>query len=127
MRKIGISLLCAGSLFSTTALSVTNHTFSQGPTVEYELPPNDPQIFSNVFFWEIKASCTIISEVSDNSIFVTMLRKTGAINDQPLSAGDTLGLMFQPGDKLHITATPGAKVELINQGTKTIKAICATG
>ena len=124
MRKIGITLLCASGLFSTQAFSLTEHVFTQGLAVEYELTPNEPQILSNIFFWTVKAVCTVISDVPDNSISVKMLRKTGSVNGIPLTVGDTTGLMMNPGDKLNITADSGAKVELLNLGTVAIKASC---
>ncbi len=126
MRKIGVTLLCAGGLFTTSAFSVTHHVFTQGIAVEYELLPNDPQVFSNIFFWTVKAVCTVISDVPENSITVTMLRKSGSVNGIPLIAPDTIGLTAQPSDKLNITADSGAKVELLNLGTHAIKASCAT-
>ena len=125
IRKIGVALLCVGGLFATNAFSITNHEFKQGLTVEYELAPNDPQVFSNVFFWTIKSTCTVISEFPDNSIFTTMIRKSGSVNGIPLTAPDAMSLTAQPGDKLNITAESGAKVELVNLGLYTIKASCS--
>lgn len=126
MRKLGISLLCASGLWATSAFSTTEHLFSQGLAIEYELPANDPQIFSNIFFWTIKANCTIISESAENLISVKMLRKTGSVNSQQLTSGDTLEITVQAGDKLSISADSGAKVELVNLGHKTIVASCST-
>ncbi len=125
IRKLGITLLCAGGLFSTQTFSITNHVFTQGLAVEYELPPNDPQVFSNIFFWTLKAVCTVISDVPDNSISIKMLRKTGSVNGIQLTVGDAEGLMMHPGDKLNITAESGAKVELLNLGNISIKASCS--
>ena len=126
MQKIGIGLLCGCSLFSTGTFSITNHQFTQGLAVEYELPVNDPQVFSNVFFWTVKATCIIISQNNENPISVKMLRKNGSVNNTQLTTGDSMGLVVQPGDKLNIIAVSGAKVELINHGTVSIKASCTT-
>jgi hypothetical protein len=126
IQKIGVALLCACSIFSTSTFSATNHVFMQGLTVDYEIKPNEPQVFSNIFFWTIKAVCTVISEAPDNSISVKMLKKTGSINGIPLTAGDTTELVVHPGDKLYITANSGANVELTNQGIVSIHASCAT-
>lgn len=127
IRKMGISLLCAGSLLATNVSALTQHEFKQGLTVEYELPPNDPQVFSNVFFWTVKATCTVISEYADNTIFTTMLKRSGSVNGIPLTAPETMFLTVQPGEKLHISAESGAKVELVNVGLYTIKASCTAG
>lgn len=125
MRKIGIGLLCAGGLFSTQAFTMTDHVFTQGLAVEYELPPHAPQSFANIFFWTIKAVCTVVSEVPNNTISIKMLHKTGEVNGIPLTVGDTTLFSAHSGDKLYITANSGAKVELLNLGDVSIKASCA--
>lgn len=127
LRKIGVTLLCATGLFATNAFSTTEHLFTQGLAVEYELPPNDPQVFSNIFFWEVKAICIVISDVQDNTIRIKMLRKSGSVNGLNLTTDDVTSLTAHPGDKLHITAASGAKVELTNVGAQPIKASCSTG
>jgi len=124
IRKIGLALLCTCCLYNTNSFSMENHIFTQGVGIEYELPVNDPQVFSNIFFWTLKATCIIVSDTAANPISVKMLRKTGSVNDTPLTTGDSLGLIVQPGDKINITAVSGAKVELVNHGNKTIKASC---
>lgn len=126
MRKLGIALLCAGALFSSHAFSITEHVFTQGLAVEYEFTPNEPQVLSNIFFWTVKAVCTVISDVPDNAISIKMLRKTGSVNGIPLTVGDSTGLTINPGDKLNITADSGAKVELVNLGNVSIRASCTT-
>lgn len=126
IRKIGVSLLCAGSLFTTCAFSTSDHVFTQGLAIEYELPTNEAQTFSNIFLWTIKAVCTVISDAPDNPLTIKMLRKTGVVNGDPLKSGDLVNLIVHPGDKLYITADPAAKVELMNTGPQTIKASCAS-
>ena len=60
MRKIGFTLLAA-ALLTPPAFATNEHVLRQGMGVEYELPANDPQIFSNIFLWSLKATCTISS------------------------------------------------------------------
>lgn len=126
MRKVGLALLCAGGLFSATAFSITNHNFQQGLSVEYELPVNEPQVFSNIFFWTIKATCIVSSENYESNIGVSMLRKTGSVNEIQLTAGDSLVLTLLNGATLNITAESGSKVELVNKSDKVVKATCST-
>lgn len=126
MRKIGFTLLCAGSLLTTNAFSTTYSTFRQGLAMEYELPANDPLVISNILFWQIKAVCVITSENTGNPLSVKMLRKTGSVNDTLLATGESMGLTVQPGDIFNVTADSGAKVQLVNLGNKTIKATCST-
>lgn len=126
MRKIGFTLLFAGSILTTNAFSTTYSTFRQGLAIEYELPANDPLVISNILFWQIKAVCVITSENTGNPLSVKMLRKTGSVNDTLLATGESLGLTLQPGDIFNVTADSGAKVQLVNLGEKTIKATCST-
>ncbi len=126
LRKIGIALLFVGGLLTTNAFSTTNYIFTQGMAVEFEFPVNDPQIFSNIFFWTLKASCAILGQIPETAVSVKMLRKTGSVNGTDLTAGDEIGILLHTGDMLNITAESGAKVELVNRGTQTIKASCTT-
>jgi len=124
MRKIGFTLLAA-ALLTPPAFATTEHILRQGLGIEYELPANDPQIFSNIFLWQVKATCIIISENTENSITIKMLKKTGTVNSIPLTA-EPMVLKVQSGEKLIITADSRAKVELINHGDKAIKASCTS-
>lgn len=126
MRKIGL-LLVGTVLCSTSAFSTTNHVFVPGLAIEYELAPNNPQVFSNVLFWSIKATCTIISDAPESIVSVKMLRKTGTVNDIPLDPEQPVDLAVKQGDKLNITAVSGSQVELLNRSEYTLKASCSTG
>lgn len=127
IRKIGTMMLCMAVLFmAKTSLATTIHPLVQGVSVDYDLPSNDPQIFSNVFFWTVKASCTIITDMPESTILIKALSKTGSVNDIHLSAGQTVSIAVRNGDKFTISATSGAKVELTNQGEKNIVARCST-
>ena len=124
LRKIGLTMLCATALLSTNAFSVTEHTFNIASTYEFTLPSNEPQVFTNIFFYSIDATCTIISDAQDNPFNFTILRKSGSLNGIPLSTGSTMDLIVHPGDKLHITAVSGGRMELTNHGENTMKASC---
>lgn len=126
MRKIGLTLLCASGLLTTQAFATTYHDFRQGLSVEYELPVNDPQVFANIFFWKIKATCIIISEAAGNPLSVKMLHKTGSVNETKLTENESITLTVQAGDRLDVTAESGARVKLVNEGTHLIKASCTT-
>ncbi|MDI9818605.1 MULTISPECIES: hypothetical protein [unclassified Legionella] len=124
-RKLGYGLLCAGSLLSTNALAI-NHDFRPGISIEYELPPNDPQEFTNSWFWTITSTCTVRTRDNSDEIFIEVLKKSGKINGQPLSQGDTLSMIVHNGEKFVITADSGGKVKLTNRGLSTIVASCST-
>ncbi len=141
MKKIGLTLLCASSLLTTNAFSTNYSTFAQGRGIEYEIPVNNSLVITNILFWQVKAVCVITSEnmcqpmnvsfKSDsnhlgNPLTVTMLRKSGSVNDKPLSTGESIDLNVQAGDVFYVTADSGAKVELFNLGQQPIKASCST-
>lgn len=126
IRKIVMSLLCASGLWASNAIATTEHVFSQGMAIEYELPVNDPQVFSNIFFWTIKANCMLTSEAPENIISVKMLKKSGTVNTRELVSGDSVELLVQTGETIFIAAESGAKVELNNLGTKKVMASCSS-
>ena len=127
LRKIGLTVLSAASLFSTSTFSATEHVFGMSAPYEFTLPPNVPQVFSNVFFWSVEANCNISSKSENNLFSFTVLRKSGSLNNIPLSEGDAMALVVHPGDILHITAVSGGRIELTNHGESAITASCVSG
>ena len=125
LRKFGSVLLCAGALLSTNTSAMT-HNIKPGVSIDYELPPGDPQIFANYWFWSVTATCSISGKDPSNDIFAEVLNKKGSINGNAVSAGDTLMMTVRPGDKLVISADSGARVQLTNRGRNTIVAKCST-
>lgn len=125
LRKIGCTVLSAFTLFSADALA-TNHNLAPNLTIEYDLPANNPQVFSNYFFWTITATCVIHTQDNSNTIIVKGLNKKGKINGTPLTEGQTMVLTIHDNDRLVISADSGAKVELTNQGAHSVKAVCST-
>jgi hypothetical protein len=127
-RTLALLLFCISGFSAGNALALTEYNFSAGAvSIDYELPPQEPVVVANTFFWTIIAVCTVDSDTMDNNIAIKMLKKSGSVNHIPLNAGDQLDFPTQPGDKLRITADSGAKVELLNTGTHLIKASCTSG
>lgn len=127
IKKLGACLLCVVCLMMPMTLPAAQHEiFVPGLTFEYELPPNAPQVFTNVFFWTVKGNCTMLSEEENTLIQVKALRKTGSINHIDLSEGDSVLFNVKNGDVFYIVAHSGAQVELTNQGQKTIIARCSS-
>lgn len=124
LRKIGLSLLCAATLLSAEAYSTQTHILQQGVTLEYELAPNEPQMFVNYMYWEIMANCKISTVDQGDELFAEALAKQGKINDITLTKGNTLSLTVHQGETMKITAAPGAKVRITNHGKHTVKATC---
>lgn len=126
LRKIGLTLLCAAASLSTGTYATTSHTLQAGMTVEYDLPPNQPQLFINYMYWEIEANCKITSEDPSNDLVATALAKKGKINGVTLSKGNSMRLTVRHGEVIKLSAESGAKVEITNEGKHTIKATCST-
>lgn len=124
IRKLSLAALCAVTLCHNVAFSATEHVFTQAPHFDFTLPSNEPQIFTNTFFWTIKSKCKIISNTLENPFSLTVLRKTGSLNGVKLSKGDSLDVIVNAGDSVFITADSGGRVELTNKGEQTITARC---
>lgn len=124
LKKIAIGLLFAAS----PVWSATMHAWpAAGNTdaIQFTLPPQEPQAFTNQFYWTITAHCKIESENLENRISVKFLRKTGQVNDIKLKSGDTIELTLQNKSSISIVSPPGSKVELTNNEDKPMHAFCS--
>ena len=117
-------MVCASWLICASAFSMTEHVIQQGVPVEIILPSNVPQVIPNVFMWAFKGHCTIVSDEQDNFISFKALRKSGSVNGIKITEGSSLDLIVHPNDSFSVTADPNSKVEILNTGDTTIKAIC---
>ncbi|CAM2975893.1 hypothetical protein [Legionella worsleiensis] len=126
LRKIGFSLLCAASIVSTNVYSVVTNIMQPSMSIDYELMPNEPQLFVNYLYWDLQANCVITTNDESNELFVEALAKQGTINDVILVKGATMRIIVRQGDTLKINAQSGAKVKITNLGQNTIKASCST-
>jgi len=112
--------LVAGSSFCFAS----EHLLVPGLTVDFNFPPNSPQVLTNSFFWTLTAKCVVIGDDKANNMHVKMLASTGKVNNTPLKKGDVMDIIVHSNDTLSLVANPGAQVELTNQGEHTIKAAC---
>lgn len=124
LQKIGFTLLFAMAALSTPSYSMMSHALRQGITVEYELPPNDPQLFINYMFWSLEANCKITSEDGVVELFAEGIAKKGKINGVVISVGQTMLLGVHTGDSLKINADSGAKVQVTNLSNHKALATC---
>lgn len=125
LRKISLGLLCAGALFNTAASAAT-HALTQGLSIEYVLPANDPQIFTNSFFGKITATCTAGTEDQQTDLLVEGLSKKITINNLPLENNKSVTITIHNGDKFILVAESGSKVSLTNLGEHSLSASCST-
>ncbi|MDF1678555.1 MAG: hypothetical protein P1U32_07685 [Legionellaceae bacterium] len=125
MRKhLKCILFCISTLLAIPALAVEETLLQAGASVDLQLKPNEPQVFSNVFRWTIDADCTVIKSDETTVILFKILRKQGTMNDITLKRGESLRLQVAQDETFHIIAIPGATIELTNEGEDTAIARC---
>jgi hypothetical protein len=126
LRTIGFTMLCAAAALITNAHAVENHNLQAGITMEYELPANDPQLFTNYMFWTIEANCTLTTEDESNELYVEAVKKKGKVNESSLSQGETMSLIVHNNEVLRLSADSGAQVRITNLGEHIVKAKCSS-
>ncbi|KTC83982.1 MULTISPECIES: hypothetical protein [Legionella] len=125
LRKIGYSLLCAGSLFSASALAMTYNIMpGPGASFEYKLLANSPIMIGNPYYHKMTATCTIFSEDESNEIIVEMILKSSKVNNEEIKSGETRPFNIPSGSKLVLEADGRAVVKLLNKGPSDITAKC---
>ena len=124
-KKVLLSISLAVSVIATPVYALPEIYLGQANGVEFILPPNESQIFTNVFMWTINANCEIQCDKNEvNTIKFKVLKKTGSLNGIPLKTGDSMSVDLHSKDEMLISAFPGSKVELKNIGRSTVHAYC---
>lgn len=125
-KKLGFSLLCAAATVTTTTYALTqNHSLQKGVSIEFELPPNQAQLFTNYMFWPVEANCKISTEDEGDVLYAVAMAKKGKLNDIPWSKGDTIRVTVHNGETMKLNADSGAQVSITNEGLHTVKALCS--
>lgn len=124
IRKIGLTLFGITAMLSSVAYAIPTHSLLPGITLEYELPPNNPQYFVNYMFWTVEANCLIYTQDDADVLFAEVVNRKARLNDLVLVEGQSIDLTVRPGDHLKIGADPGAKVRITNMGNSLVKAVC---
>lgn len=125
LKKIGFALLFAVYITSPSAYAIGTHVLQPGISIDYDLPPNDPQDLVNYMFWTIDATCVMITPDSSDDLYAIALEKKGKINNIVLKKGESMHLSVHNNDVLKISAESGAKVRIVNNGAHTVKAKCS--
>lgn len=126
VKKIKIvlgALLLLGGSFCYAA----EYYLSPGITVDFPLPPHEPQVLTNSFFWTLTANCKVMSEDPSDDIFTEVLAGTGKVNNMPVKKGDTLTVTVHPKDTLYLVANSGSRVQLTNLGEHLVVGACTAG
>lgn len=124
MKKTWLATWCAFIAFSTLSYAQP-HRLMPGVNMDFILAPGAREEFTNFSFQTIHAKCVISSQDEEgDDFFVEVLRKTGVINEQHLSAGDNTIIHVHDQEILKIIADSGGKVALTNRGEHTVRAMC---
>lgn len=124
IRKIGLTAFCLAASISSAAYAIPTHYLRPGLTLEYELPPNNPQYFVNYMFWTVEANCTIVTDDPSDVLFAEVVTRKAKLNESVLTEGQSINITVSGGQNLKIGADAGAKVKITNLGQSLVKAIC---
>ncbi|RAP38522.1 MULTISPECIES: hypothetical protein [Legionella] len=122
-QKIG--MFCVGALLGAQAFAA-NYPLAPFTTIEYDLVPNKPEVLTNFTLFTIKAECELQTAEPAAILRVFMKKRSGTINDMPISEGDETALLVENGKTLRLTAVSAAVVELENKGNEIVHAKCRT-
>jgi len=127
LKKLIASLVLGLSIAVTPVMAkpLPELYIGQSNGVDFILNPQESQILTNVFMWPLKANCVMSCENNQiNTLFFTILKKTGYLNGMLLSTGASMSQDIKTNDVLDIIANSGSKVEMKNLGSTTMKASC---
>lgn len=78
LRKVGLSLLCFTSLLCGNTFAAEINTLqARSVSMEFDLPPNEPQNFTNYMFWSIEANCRMVLQDSNDVLYIVAQAKKG--------------------------------------------------
>lgn len=130
-RYISIVLFCIFGLFGSTGFAkahsnaVPYELFFQGfAPMDFPLPPNEPQPFTNPLLWKFVGYCIVISDVEKNPITFTIIKKKGSINNVEFTEGQSFDVVANAGERFDLIADGRARVEVVNHGSKAISIKC---
>ena len=124
MRILKIALFALVSIYSTFGYSSSVHSFISAITMEVQLPPNEPQIFSNFLLWKVKGVCVVISDNEQNPLFFRMQKNKGSLNNVEFAEGDSLYVVAENGQKFDLVAEAKAKIEITSFAPTTVTLRC---
>ncbi|KTC91106.1 hypothetical protein OQJ18_14370 [Fluoribacter dumoffii] len=109
-------LFCMLALTSTLVFSAP---------IEIVLSPSKPVVLTNTNKKVLSLLCEIHAVVSANNfISIQFLAGKGTFNGTTLKQGDSLVSTLTNLQQIPISAAPGAKAQVTNMGTQSIKATC---
>jgi len=124
IKNIATTAICALSLLCSIGYATQINTLQAGMNLNYELQPNEPQIFTNFLFWKLTGHCTVTNDIDPTPLYFTVLSKKGSINGVDFSVGQSLEFTAHSGEKFDLSADANAKVELVNHGSEIIIMNC---
>lgn len=98
--------------------------FKDFAPMDFPLPPNDPQPFTNPLLWKFVGYCIVISDHPKNPISFTIKKKKGTINNVEFTEGESFFIIADAGQRFDLIAEGRARVEVINHGEQPISIKC---
>lgn len=124
ISKLLMAALVSFMLPLTLQASMHFHSFG-GINFDYDFAPNDTQEFENPFFWDASANCSVTTQEDTVPVRIKVTNRSGSVNGRRMHSGDVVVLNVHNYDHFSIKADGYAKVQLINEGHKTIHVKCS--
>lgn len=130
-RYISILIFCIFSLHASAGFTKTHSNMEPHELVfrgfapmDFPLPPNDPQPFTNPLLWKFVGYCIVVSNYPKNPISFTIKKKKGTINNVEFLEGESFYVVAEAGQRFDLIAEGRARVEVINHGAQPIAIKC---
>ncbi len=128
LKKLSICMLSVCLPLFTQMATAQKPIHITGPApridVTERFDPNKPQEFENPLYWDVKVTCTLLTEEADTPFEVDVLKGGGSVNGKHLSKGQSEIIDGVNGQEFKIVAQGQAKVRLINKGHLAVSARC---
>lgn len=102
------------------------HTIYPGFKQELTIEPFQSQRISNPFFWSMKLTCQVTSNVSPMRLKVELIKKSGRVDGTQLKQGQSIEIPLNYHQQFKIEASANAQVDIISLSNQSISATCNT-
>jgi hypothetical protein len=90
----------------------------------HQFQPNQPEKFSNPFFWSVTIQCHAKFNNAQARFRATVKDKSGDVNGQHVKKGQVVYLTVSNGQKINLSASGWATVEITNMSNMPVTVTC---
>lgn len=94
-------------------------------TLELTLSPQSGKMIENNYMWSLNATCQIQCKKNAQRIVVSVIKNSSKVNGKSLSKGQKTTFIVHNHDAISVSAEPGAKVNVRNEGSDLVQASCS--